>query len=410
VRGEIARLIVTARAATTSKRAIRVLAFPGLKLGEALGELSFEQLGGVDIAVAALAELGYGEAAKLVLRRAFPAVVLSSRAGGQPSVAPVAPPDLTGSPGLDAALAHIASATLASGARLATGVARVLPTLERLPRLRAIVLPTAALGVTRLLGRWAARRGVRVASFQHGIYGLIEGDGGDRRADVLFGWGPAVAGQVAMWTAPQPRLEPVGVPGLARAARPARSSRLQRVLVATTTGPFGSALAPWSTREDYLDALAGGLARLRAAGVEIELRLHPRESALEHKIMEGHAGRDPLPLAPPGSFAQVAQRADLLVAPFSSVAFEAAALEIPVAMWLPHVPATVRAEHFLPPLSQELPGTFADAAGFDVLAGQALDDRAHRLETALSLSRCLSAYVAPLDTRRFASALTGLGS
>jgi ABC-type amino acid transport substrate-binding protein len=238
---------------------------------------------------------------------------------------------------------------------------------------------------------------------------LVEGDGGDRRADVLFGWGPAVAGQVARWTAPQPRLEVVGVPGLARATRRRRDSRLQRVLVATTTGPFGTALAPWSTREDFLDALGDGLDRLRKAGIGIELRLHPREPTAEYEIMEGRAGRDPLPLAPPGPFAKVAERADLLIAPYSSVAFEAAALDIPVAMWIPDVTAAVRA-HFVPPLSEDLPGTFANAAGFDGLVARALDDRAGGLDTALSLSRNLGAYIAPLDTGRFASALVELGS
>jgi len=410
IRSQIARLVVTARAATTSTRKVRVLAFPGLKLGEALGELSGAQLAGAGVGVAAVAELGYGEAAKLVLRHALPAVALPRGSGGERSAAGVPLSDLTGSPALDVALAHVARAALDSGAQIASEISAVLPRLERLPALRAIVVPTAALGATRALGSWAGRHGIRVASFQHGIYGMIEGDGGDRRADVLFGWGPAVAGQVAMWTQPRPRLEVVGVPGLARAARRAAESSLRRVLVATTNAPTGNALAPWSIREDYLDALADGLARLRRAGVEIELRLHPVESAAEYATMAARAGRDPLRLAPPGPFAQVAERADLLIAPFSSVAYEAAALAIPVAIWIPRVPAAVRAAHFVPPLAGELPGTFADAAGFDELIAHALDDPANGLEAARSLTRSLEAYVAPLDTSRFASALARLGA
>src|SRR5581483_5218763 len=126
-------------------------------------------------------------------------------------------------------------------------------------------------------------------------------------------------------------------------------------------------------REDFIDAVVPGLARLRAAGVDVELRLHPRETAEEYRLMDARAGREPLALAPPGPFAQVVQRADLLVTAYSSVAFEAAALAIPVAIWTPDVPAAVRREHFLPPLADELPGTFTDAAGFEALIAAALD-------------------------------------
>ncbi len=410
VRGEIARQIVAARAATTRARSIRVLAFPGLKLGEALGELSRSRLRDLDLAVAGLSPLGYGEAAKLVLRRFLPAVDAPGRLTVEPSPPSPAPAQLTGTPALDGALADVAGAPLLRGARLVAEVASVLPTLERLPKLRAIVLPTAALGVTRLLGRSAAERGLRVASYQHGIYGLIEGDGGDRRSDVLFGWGPDVARQVSMWTPPQPRLEPVGVPGLAHHARRRGAPTLRRVLVATTAGPFGNALTAWGTREDFLDALSDGVARLRTANVEVELRLHPRESAQEYAIMDRRAGRDSLPLAPAGPFAQVVERADLLVTPYSSVAFEAAALAIPVLMWMPHVPPAVRAEHFVPPLSEELPGAFADAPAFGRLVAGALEDPVAGLEPAISLSRILSRYVAALDTDRFATALAELGT
>ena len=321
--------------ATTSRRSIRVLAFPGLKLGEALAELRSDQFAAAGIAVAAIEELGYGESAKLILRHRVAALALPTRPR-RPVAVPRTPVSaLTGDPALDAELALMAEAALASGALRVSELSAVLPTLERLPHLRTIVLPSAALSVSRLLCNWAARRGIRVASFQHGVYGLIEGDGGDRRADVLFGWGPAVAAQVEMWAPPRPRLDVVGVPGLPRASRPTRDRTPRRVLVATTSPALGIALASWSMREDFIDALTDGLARLRAGGVAIELRLHPHESAAEYASMDARAGRDPLPFAPPGSFAEVVTRCDLLVSPFSSVAFEAAALGIPVAMWIP---------------------------------------------------------------------------
>ena len=409
-RARIAELIVRARAATSSRRSIRVLTLPGLKLGEALGELDSGQFAAAHVAVAAIEELGYGEAAKLILRHRVPALAFPARPLHAVAVPETPVCALTGDPTLDPALARAAQAALANGALRMSELSAVLPTLARLPNLRTIVLPTAALSVTRLLRSWATKHGIRVASFQHGIYGLIEGDGGDRRADVLFGWGPAVAEQVAMWAPPRPRLELVGVPGLARAPRPPLDPTLRRVLVATTSPALGIALAAWSMREDFMDALSDGLARLRAAGVAIELRLHPHESRAEYASMDARAGRRPLPFAPPGPFAQVVTRSDLLVAPYSSVAFEAAALAIPVAMWMPLVPDAIRSEYFLPPLCDELPGTFADAAGFDRLIAQALKDPASGLDGSMSLSRNLDAYIAPLDTRRFAAALSELAA
>ena len=409
-RARAAKLIVGARAATTSRRSIRVLTFPGLKLGEALGELDSGQFAAAGIAVAALEEIGYGEAAKLILRHRLAALALPTRPLRAVTALQTPVSALTGDPTLDRELAHMAEAALANGALRVSELSAVLPTLERLPNLRAIVLPTAALSVMRLLRSWAAQHGIRVASFQHGVYGMIEGDGGDRRADVLFGWGPAVAAQVEMWAPPRPRLELVGVPGLARAPHRTRSPTLRRVLVATTSPGLGIALAPWSMREDFMDALSDGLVRLRGAGVAIELRLHPHESPAEYANMDARAGRDPLPFAPAGSFAEVVTRCDLLVAPFSSVAFEAAALGIPVAMWMPQVPAEIRAEHFVPPLRDELPGTFADAAGFDQLIARVLEDPASGLEGPMSLSSSLDAYVAPLDTQRFAAALVELAA
>ena len=307
----------------------------------------------------------------------------------------------------------MAEAALANGALRVSELSAVLPALERLPNLRAIVLPSAALSVMRLPRSWAAQRHGSPRprpSSTAGIYGLIEGDGGDRRADVLFGWGPGVAAQVEMWAPPHPRLELVGVPGLARTPHPARTRPLRRVLVATTSPALGIALATWSMREDFMDALTDGLARLRGAGVPVELRLHPHESPAEYASMDAHAGREPLPFAPPGSFAQVVTRSDLLVSPYSSVAFEAAALAIPVAMWMPLVPAAVRTEHFVPPLSGELPGAFADAAAFDALIARILENPARGLEAPMSLSRSLDGYVAPLDTRRFAAALVELAA
>jgi len=403
-RDQVARLIIGTRAASSGTARLRVLTFPGMKLTAALAELGAETLGELGVYVAALAELGHGDAARLILQLRLPAVALPSTQAA--SATPPSLGALTGEEALDAALARAAAPVLARGVRRVRELVAVTARLERLPQLRAIVVPTAALGVTRLLGRWAAARGVVFASFQHGIYGLIEGDGGDRRAQVLFGWGPDVARQVALWAPPQPRLEAVGVPGLPGTYGASGAQRLRRVLVATTNNPFGTALARWSAREDFLDAISDGLASARSAGVAVELRLHPVESPHEYEEMDERAGRDGLPLAAPGSFAEVARGADLLVTPYSSVAFEAAAMAIPVALWIPSIPEAVRRRQLLPPVSDDLPGAFNDAAGFGALIAQAL---AGDLEAPRRLAQSLTGYVAPLDADRFAKALARLG-
>jgi hypothetical protein len=413
LRGQAARAIIAARAATSARRHIRVLTVPGQRLGLALARLSREQAGGLGLAVAALPELGHGEAAKLVLSHRLPALALPTSVPAPTAAMPGAdielPAQLSGDPALDRALLAIAQAVLAYGAQRVAAVTSLRPALEALPRLRAVVLPTCALGVTRLVRGWASERGIRVASFQHGIYGLIEGDGGDRRADVLFGWAPEVANQVRQWAPPRPRVVPVGVPDLPHAPARFHTGPPRRVLVATTNAPVGTALARWGEREQYLDALAGGLDRLCAAGVDVELRLHPAESPAEYEAMDRAAGRGSLAFAPPGPFAEAATRADLLVSPYSSVAFEAAALGLPVALWVPRIPEAVRRAHLLAPLSEELPGSFSDAAGFEALAGRILGAAPDGRESLVGLSHRLAAYVAPFDAGRFAAELGELG-
>ncbi len=413
LRGVGARAIVMARAATSARRHIRVLTVPGQRLGLALACLNREQAHGLGLAVTVLPELGHGEAAKLVLSHRLPALALPTSVPAHeplpPSVAVRLPRQLTDDPGLDAALSAVAGAVLASGAQRVAAVARLVPMLEALPRLRAVVLPTCALGITRLVRVWAAEHDIRVASYQHGIYGLIEGDGGDRRADVLFAWAPEVARQVERWAAPRPRVVPVGVPDLPHATKPTRAGPPRRVLVATTNAGFGTALTTWGSREQYLDALARGVERLHAAGVTVELRLHPAESPAEYEAMDRAVGRASLPLAPRGPFAEAAARADVLISPYSSVAFEAAALGLPIAMWLPRLPEPVRRAHLLAPLSEELPASFTDAAGFDALVQRMLGQAPDGLELLAALSRRLAAYVAPFDAERFAAELAELG-
>lgn len=406
-RGSAARTIVAARAAATRRGPVRVLAFPGQRLTQALSRLSPGQVRKLGLAVAALPEFAHGEAARLVLSHRLPALRLDTAIPTARSLEPDANAAVAGritdDERLDQVLGEIADAVLQRGAQRVAAINALTPNLDALPSLRAILLPTSVLGVTRLVARWARSRGLPVAVYQHGIYGLVEGDGGDRRADVLFAWSPAVGDQAARWPPPRPRVVPTGVPDLPRAARSMPRGPPRRVLVATTNSTVGTALTTWNTREQFVDSVMGGLDTLRRAGCEVHLRLHPLETPGEYAAMDRWAGRASLALAEPGPFANVARRYDLLVSVYSSVAFEAATLGLPVALWIPSIPPAVRNSYLLPPLSEDLPGTFSDAVTWSSVATALV--RGEGWDPLIALSERLAAYASPFDVDRFAAEL-----
>ena len=337
-----------------------------------------------------LSPLGHGEAAKLVLSHRLPALALPTSVPATTSLPLGATPTVGNNldapdPALDRTLQEIANAVLVRGGQRVAAVDTLTPSLDGLAGLRSIVLPTCALGVTRLLRRWAVPRGVTVASFQHGIYGLIEGDGGDRRADVLFGWAPEVTVQVQQWAAPRHAWYPSECPTFPACPRPrVRAHRVASLLRPPAQGsgprwrPGGRAN---STSTPSLSDSTGSVPLVCTSKCAFTL---PSRRTSMWRWIAPPVGRR-LTFAPPGPFADVASRADLLVSPYSSVAFEAAAMGVPVALWIPRIPEKVRRTHLLAPLSEELSGSFADSAGFEELASRALGEVPGGLERLIPL-------------------------
>jgi hypothetical protein len=306
---------------------------------------------------------------------------------------------------LNRALAGVAVRVLADAQPLACRATAALRRWERLRDLRAIVLPTAAAGVARLACRWAQERGVPVAVVQHGIYGFREGDGGDRRADIILGWGEAVRDQVAEWNRNRARVEVIGAPGITAAGPDAGNGRpLRRVLVATTNSPTGSALGLFAFREAFLQDIAPTIARLAAAGVAVEVRPHPAESPdlyrrwIDELGIAAQLGESP-------SLQIALERADLVVCSMSSVAFEAAALGIPLVIWTGRTPAPVRREHLLPPIDGDARGMFDDAHALLALCG----DGDGLLAAGHELGAQLRRFVEPFDADAFGEELAKLG-
>ena len=212
------------------------------------------------------------------------------------------------------------------------------------------MLPGGGYGASRLLIAWARERGLRVGLMQHGMYSSKEVEDGERRADVVFGWGEATVEQVLCWREPRPALLPAGVPGMPSPPLGARASRslagLTRALIATT-GAGDTPLARASTCEIFVEVIAPALRRLTTAGVELELRPHPTEDPARYRRLLDVHELD-VSIAHGGPFLSAAARADIVISSMSSVAFEAGGLGLPVLLWMGGAPRWVRQEHLVP--------------------------------------------------------------
>jgi hypothetical protein len=397
--------------ASVSKPArVRVAAVAAGKLILALDAIASTDLRAAGVGTMPFPGLDYGNSAVVSLRRRLPMLATFGSRGVTPAP-PVRLPerlDLGCEPGLDRALAVLTARLLSDAAgELAYAVA-ALTRIERARELKALLLPTAALGSSRLLITWAHRRGLRVGAIQHGIYAHREFDGGDRHADVVFAWGEGSAEQTRGWPEPQPMLLPVGVPGVTAAGPRPPVVRLRRALIATSNA-VDTPTAPAAFCETFVDVLAPGLARMAAAGVELRLRPHPAEDSKYYRRLLSRHGLD-IPIANDGSFSAAAARTDILISSASSVAFEAAALGLPVLMWLGPAPRWVREEHLVSPWVDSAPGMFERAEDFASLAEDLLEKPVEALAVAHDLGRRLARYARPFDPDRFAEGLRMLAA
>jgi hypothetical protein len=411
-RPALAAAALRASSLRTGAREVRVLAVPGGKVGAALDAVPVSALHAAGVAVTVFPGLDHGNAARMALRRGLAAVAAPRgwRHGqGRLVSRELALGRLHDVPELDRVLRAVAARVIAARCATDAPAAAVLRSWERLPALRAVVLPTSVTAAACRAVDWARRRGLETAVVQHGIYGSKAPQYGDGRAGTLLAWGPGVAEQARGWAAPRPRVVAVGVPGLHGRAPLRRPTAITRVLVATTNRPLGLALGLFGFCEAFVDDLAAGLRELRAAGVALELRPHPAEDVTRYHAQLARLDVD-LPVGPPGPFVERLCANDLLVTSISSVAFEAAALGAPVLLWSGRVPAAIRAEHMLAPLGDALPGLFDGERAFLALARRALRAPAELIDEALRLSELLAGYAQPFDRDAFTTALAELGA
>jgi hypothetical protein len=374
------RRFAAARAALAANRLLRrggsarIVAVPGMNVGVALGRVDPAALKEAGVAVGLFPTLDHGAAARLATTLRLPVAASAwprPDPGREAAVRAAALSSLGAlheDPALDAALRAQAAHTLGASEHAARQVRATLNRWSRMRALEAIVLPTVATGAGRLAVRWARERGVAVGVVQHGIYAFRGVEGGDRAADAIFTWGPAVTDQVAQWEGVRAQAVTVGTPGIT-GVRPVPDGMapVRRVLVATTNNPTGSALGLSAFQEAFLEDVAQGLQRLADAGIALELRLHPAESRGRYEDAVARLGLA-VDLRSPEPLDAALDRADLLVSSVSSVAFEAAARGLPVLLWTGRVPPEVRHRHFLSPLADSRPGMFGDAAEFSRLA------------------------------------------
>ncbi len=413
-RRAVARQLMRAVAATSRPAHMRVAAVAAGKLSLALDALSDAQLREAGVGLMPFPGLDHGNGLLLALRRRRPLLATYGPAVPGMGVS-VNLPDRLGleqDEALDRVLALLVGHVLAAAAPELDQAVRALGGLRGARELRALLLPSAAYGASRLLIEWAHERGLRVGAIQHGIYSFREFDGGDRRADVIFGWGEGTAEQVACWSQPRPAVQPVGVPGLAtprplsREAAPAAA--LRRALIATSN-TVDTPIAQVRFCEAFIETLAPSIERLAESGVGVELRPHPGEDPERYRRLL--AGRTPrVGIAPTGPFTEALADADILISSASSVAFEAAALGVPVLLWLGPAPRWVRAEHLLTPWTEKFPGMFETAEDLRSLIADLIERPPEGFRVARELSRYLARYAEPFDVTRFANALGALAS
>lgn len=389
---------------------VRLAAVATGKLMVAIDALSDADIRSLNMATMPFPGLDYGNSAVLSLRRRLP--MLATLSPRRPPSAPaVRLPErlaLGAEPELDRAVTVLVDRLLSAAACDLAGALAALAGLERAPELRALLLPSAAYGASRLLIGWAHARGVRVGAMQHGIYAFREFDGGDRLADVVFAWGEATAEQARDWPAPRPALLPVGVPGMRSATVRSYTDAPRSALVATSN-TVDTPISPTAFCETFLEVLAPGLSLLAAAGVHLKLRPHPNEDPARYRRLLAHHGLD-VEIAAGGPFQAAAEETDILISSASSVAFEGAALGLPVLMWLGPAPRSVRAEHLVEPWVDSAPGLFERAEDFSSLAADLLERPASAYGAAHQLARRLARYAEPFDPVRFADAVRMLAA
>jgi hypothetical protein len=405
VAGAAIRPVIRGLAAVSRPARVRVAAVAGAKLMLALDAMTDADLHAAGVAMMPFPGLDRGYSAVVSLRRRLPMLATFGprRAGPGPAVRLQERLDLGFEPQLDSALTVLIRRLLGDVAPELASAVGALARIERASELRALLLPTAALGASRLLISWAHGHGVRVGAIQHGIYAHREFDGADRRADVVFAWGEGAAEQARGWPEPRPTMLPVGVPGVTVATPRPPAVGLRRALIATSNS-VDTPLAPAAFCETFVDVLAPGLARMAAAGVELQLRPHPGEDRKYYRRLLSRHGLD-IPVANDDPFSVVAARTDILISSVSSVAFEAAALGLPVLLWLGSAPRWVREEHLVSPWVDSAPGMFERAEDFASLVEDLLERPTQALAVAHDLGRRLARYAQPFDPDRFAEGL-----
>jgi hypothetical protein len=389
---------------------VRVVTVAAGKLSLALASLSATELRTAGVGVMPFPGLDHGNSALLALRRRLPFLPTYGTPGSGSDSA-VCLPDRLGldeTMELDRALTLLVGRVLAGVAPELEQAVRALAPLERARSLRAILLPSAVYGASRLLIEWARRRDVRVGAMQHGIYVLRESDYGDRWADVVFGWGAGTIDHARTWPDPRPAIVPVGVPGTTAARPRPRTDVLRRVLIATTDA-FDAPITPMGFCDAFIDTLAPGLRSLAAAGVEFALRPHPNEDPERYRRLLRAGGLD-VEVTADGPFPAAVADADLLISSTSSVAFEAAALAVPVLLWLGMAPRWFRREHLMSPWSEQASGMFESVDDFRELAAGLVERPAEVFAVARRLGLRLTCYAEPFDAARFAAGLHGLAA
>lgn len=402
----VARPLMRALAAGSRPERVRIAAVVAGKLSLALASLPAAELRAAGVGAMPFPGLDHGNGALLALRRRLPLLATYGprRPGPGPAVCMPARLGLDEAEPLDRAMTLLVGRLLAGTASELEQAVAALTGLTRASSLRALVLPSAAYGASRLLIDWAHKRGLRVGAMQHGIYSFREFDGGDRRADVIFGWGAATTEQMHAWPEPRPAVWTVGVPGthVSRAAPSATS--LRRALIATSD-TVDTPITSSAFCETFIDVLTPGVRRLAAAGVGVTLRPHPNEDPERYRRMLSERELD-VEIVAGGSFSVAA--ADILISSTSSVAFEAAAQGLPVLLWLGVAPQWVRRKHFVPPWTEWAPGMFQLPSDFDELVDDLLQRPGVAFEVARGLGRGLAQYTEVFQPERFAAGLRAL--
>ena len=409
----LARPAMRVLAACSRPERVRIAAVAAGKLALALASLDASDLRAAGVGVMPFPGLDHGNSVLLATRRRLPLLGTygDRRAGWCPVFSLPERLGLCDEVSLDRVLTALVGKVLAGTAPELQEAVGSLAVLDRARSLRALVLPSAAYGASRLLIEWAHTRNLRVGAMQHGIYAFRGFDGGDRLADVVFGWGEGTVEQAGCWRAPRATIVPVGVPGMA--CRPASSARpptieLRRVLIATSN-TVDTPIAPVAFCEMFVEAIAPGLRRLVAAGVELQLRPHPNEDRHRYRRLLSRCELEATVLSR-GSFAGALAGVDLLISAPSSVAFEAAALGVPVLLWLGGAPDWVRQRHLVAPWADGLSGMFEGADDFGSMVDRLLERPREVLSVAGELGRRLAHYAQPFNSVDFADGLRALAA